>query len=1128
MRFLYFIALCFVCFNSSRLAAQLSDDFSDGDFTSNPTWSGATELFSINSMGQLQTIGTAAGQAHLYTSFPSTNLDNKEWQFFVRQTFAGSDNNQSRIYLAASSEPLTYTGNGSAGVQGYFLRLGEGGSADAIRLFKDNGTGTPTELAACTPGAISASFSVRIKITRSESGLWTIFADYSGGTVFVQESTATDAEFNTSAHLGIICTYTASNADNFFFDDFYFGNIIVDTTAPSVTSVEAINANQLEVLFSEAISPSATNISNYQITGNINPTSAAISGGNPALVTLTFSNSFSPNTNLNLSVSNVQDLAGNTMTASSTPFTFFVPATPNVRSVVFNEILADPTPSAGLPEVEFVEVYNPTNEVFNLENWTFVNSTTAKVLPAYNLPPNGFVILTDANNVGQFTNVIGITSFTALTNSTDSLTLLDNAGNVIDILVYSDDWFATSEKAEGGWTLEQINPLLPCSTASNWAESIAPNGGTPEIQNSVFNNSPDTSAPQITSSGNTSSNIISIFFNETMETDVSNVSVTIEPNLGNITLEWINVTTLSIQTEQSFGIGQFYEISISGPNDCSGNLLEPAIIPFIIGFEPEVGDLIITEIMAAPSSTIGIYRAEYVEIFNKSNKVLDISDLTLNSGSFLLPKLILPGAYLTLANVTNIDALANVTNIAYMLSFPGLTNSGTTLTLSHPSSGILDEITYSDDWYNDSSKDDGGWSLELINPEDPCSSADNWSASLDAGGGTPGAQNSIFNNSPDTQAPQILNVYTGGPFAVIIEFNEPLSSASLFEFFWIVDGQQVIPSSVSFTDNSNTAIVINIAGSVPSQVYNFTLSPIQDCWGNVAINLSGIYAISEPAIAGDIIINEILSDPFTGGSDFIELYNKSDKVIGLIDWALATEDNGVITSPDILTEQGVILLPKQYVVITEDGSELTQFYPFTKTDRILRVLDMPTYNNSEGTVVLLMPDGTVSDRVTYTEDMHFVLLDDLDGVSLERIDPARPASDLTNWSSAAESQGFATPGYQNSQALAAILGEEDINVFPEIFSPDNDGYQDVVTFTFQNTRPGMVGNVYIFDSNGRQVLHLLKSSLIGENSSVSWDGRTADNGLAPIGIYIVYIEVFDENGNTSKIKKTCVLAHQLD
>jgi len=1387
MRILYFIAICFASLSSNRLIAQLSDNFSDGDYTSNPTWNGNTDLFSVNLEGQLQTIGSAADTAFLFTSFSNTSLVNKEWQFFIRQTFAGSANNNSRVYLTSSATPINYNSSGSAGVQGYFLRFGESGSADAIRLFKDNGTNAPTELAACSAGAISASFSARVKVTRSNTGLWTIFVDYTGGNTFVQEATATDNDYTTSSNLGVICTYTASNADNFFFDDFYFGDFIIDTTPPTVTSVQAINANQLELLYSEPVSVSATITSNYQITGNLNPTSAVISATNPALVTLTFSNPFPQNTDLNINVSGVQDLAGNTMTASSTPFTFFVPATPNVRSVVFNEILADPTPSAGLPEVEFVELHNPTNEFFNLENWTFVNSTTSKTLPSYNLPPNGFVILTDANNAALFTNVIGITSFTALNNTTDSLTLLDNAGNIIDVLVYSVDWFASNDKADGGWTLEQINPQFPCSTASNWSESIATTGGTPGSQNSTFNTAPDIIAPLISNAVSTASNTISISFNETMDTNLLGIAIEIEPNQGAITLNWTNSTILSIQTEQTFGIGQFYDIIVSGPNDCSGNQFVEDTISFIIGYEPELGDLIITEIMAAPSSSIGAYRAEYAEIYNRSNKIIELANVKLNNGSFVQPNIILPGEYLALASANNASLLDNIENIQFMTSFPALTNSGSILTLSHLTAGVLDVVEYSESWYNDDVKDNGGWSLELINPLDPCSSTDNWSASnaLEGGtpglinsifdvspdvigpqitnftsatpssiiaqfneplgsddtsdfivtitpslgnvtlellstesisiqtelpfevaqfydisisgpvdcwanemipitipfvigfqpefgdiiineimadpdievgayaaeyveifnrstklvdisnlglnngrfnapkfllpgeylaianandetllsnisniaymtgfpsltnagltlqltnndnvtidsiaystswyndfskqnggwsielinpedpcsdsdnwrasmsstGGTPGVQNSVFDNSPDVTGPQITFVYSGGPFVVAIEFNEPLDEISTENFSWTVNGEQITSVSASFLNDNRTLIGININGGVPSQVYNFVLSPMVDCWGNVSNNLSGIYAIVEPAIAGDIIINEILSDPYDGGADFIELYNKSDKVLGLLDWALATEEDGIITSIDVLTILGVIMLPKQYLVITKDGSDLPGFYPFTKTDRILRVLDMPAYNNTEGTVVLIMPDSTISDRVQYTEDMHFVLLDDLDGVSLERIDPARPASDITNWGSAAESQGFATPGYQNSQALAAILGEEDINVFPEIFSPDNDGFEDVVTFTFQNTTPGMVGNIYIFDSNGRQVLHLLKNSLIGENSSVSWDGRTTDNGLAPIGIYIVYIEVFDENGNTSKIKKTCVLAHQLD
>ena len=36
------------------LFAQVTDDFSDGDFTQNPTWSGTTEQYMVNNSKQLQ------------------------------------------------------------------------------------------------------------------------------------------------------------------------------------------------------------------------------------------------------------------------------------------------------------------------------------------------------------------------------------------------------------------------------------------------------------------------------------------------------------------------------------------------------------------------------------------------------------------------------------------------------------------------------------------------------------------------------------------------------------------------------------------------------------------------------------------------------------------------------------------------------------------------------------------------------------------------------------------------------------------------------------------------------------------------------------------------------------------
>ena len=84
----------------------------------------------------------------------------------------------------------------------------------------------------------------------------------------------------------------------------------------------------------------------------------------------------------------------------------------------------------------------------------------------------------------------------------------------------------------------------------------------------------------------------------------------------------------------------------------------------------------------------------------------------------------------------------------------------------------------------------------------------------------------------------------------------------------------------------------NFAGS---QVYAITLENVGDCWMNQT-NLSGTFAVPETAIPGDLVINEILFDPYTGGYDWIEVYNNSSKLIELQNWSLANYDNDTISN----------------------------------------------------------------------------------------------------------------------------------------------------------------------------------------------------------------------------------------
>jgi len=177
--------------------------------------------------------------------------------------------------------------------------------------------------------------------------------------------------------------------------------------------------------------------------------------------------------------------------------------------------------------------------------------------------------------------------------------------------------------------------------------------------------------------------------------------------------------------------------------------------------------------------------------------------------------------------------------------------------------------------------------------------------------------------------------------------------------------------------------------------------------------------------------------------------------------------------------------------------------------------------------VLATKGQTIIDNFHYYEGLHYPLLNSTDGVSLERISFDRPTDDATNWHSASETAGFATPAYQNSQFMNYTNEKDNITILPEIFSPDNDGYNDVLNIIFSFDVPGYMANITIYDSRGRLVCNLVKNKLLGTSGSFSWNGINENNEKASIGIYIIYLEVFDLKGKVKHYKKTAILGGKL-
>jgi hypothetical protein len=187
----------------------------------------------------------------------------------------------------------------------------------------------------------------------------------------------------------------------------------------------------------------------------------------------------------------------------------------------------------------------------------------------------------------------------------------------------------------------------------------------------------------------------------------------------------------------------------------------------------------------------------------------------------------------------------------------------------------------------------------------------------------------------------------------------------------------------------------------------------------------------------------------------------------------------------------------------------------------------PTYPDAAGTVVLLNDSLDIIDEFSYTDKMHSPFLASANGVSLERISLNKPTSDKSNWTSAASSSGYATPGLPNSQAVIDTQITDQILPDPVVFSPNGDGTNDQLTIRYSLGKAGYIANVRIFDIVGRQVKYLVRNESLAQQGSWIWNGDSDTNMRLNLGVYIIMVELFDNEGHSKTFKKTCTLSDRL-
>lgn len=335
-------------------------------------------------------------------------------------------------------------------------------------------------------------------------------------------------------------------------------------------------------------------------------------------------------------------------------------------------------------------------------------------------------------------------------------------------------------------------------------------------------------------------------------------------------------------------------------------------------------------------------------------------------------------------------------------------------------------------------------------------------------------------------------------------------------------------NSVTVLNTLPNTIEISLAESLSSGIiYTICASNVIDLSGNAStIQCLETFLAVEPEI-GDLYVNELLFNPNTGGADFVEIINVSEKFILLDGVSIVNNQN---EQTELITG-GITMRPGEILAFTEDPlSQINTYAPLTP-ENILEQ-ELPAFNIDEGNVSLEyngFGEEFILDAFDYLDDYHFVLIDDVKGVSLEKISADSESNNPSAWHSAAEQVGYATPGYRNSSALSVEPQNSEMISLPlKVFSPNEDGIDDLFAIAFNLDQVGYVANVNIYTDRGRLVKNISNNVLLSSESYVYWNGITDEGILGDIGIYVVLVELFDTNGNKAYFKESFVLADFLD
>ncbi|PSL01930.1 lamin tail domain-containing protein [Cecembia rubra] len=531
-----------------------------------------------------------------------------------------------------------------------------------------------------------------------------------------------------------------------------------DRTAPELVQVQPVDRNKLLAVFSEPLDPAFMVVPENYLIDESNPNQIILQNNNSSAL-LSFPFEFENGRNYTLRVKKAVDLSGNYSEDLDFAFEFEISQGLGFKEIVINEVMPAPRAGNPLPNVEYVELYNTTDKSIYLGGLQLANSRRTTTLPSAVIGPKSYLLLCPRariSDLAPFGEVVGLTNWPTLLNSADQVKLLNSQGLVLDSLNYTTASFGGSSFAQGGFSLEIVNPYLSCNLPGNIKSSQHEKRGTPGKKNSVYATVSDLSGPKFVKSSWLGNRQVLLTFSKILNPNTINFPVEVVPRLEISRMSpGPSPDQLWIEFNEELQEGKKYNLKFKNLRDCLGNLIGEGEIVWVV--RPSVataGDLVINEVLF----NARVNAPKFVEVYNRSDKFLNLKDWKLanhNSSQQIANRRILFSddfiiePYSFLVFTTDSEKLhqeypkGNRSSFIQYSSLPSYPITSGNVVLLNPTEDIIETFSYHERMHHPLLRERRGVSLERLSPFKAVNDPNNWqSASASSGFATPGTRNS--------------------------------------------------------------------------------------------------------------------------------------------------------------------------------------------------------------------------------------------------------------------------------------------------------------------------------------------------------------------------------------------------